>query len=258
MPTARVIHWRASEATPLLEACRCAGFHVDYLEWDGGAICRAIRAKLPDVVVIDLSRLPSHGREVAVWLRGAKTTREIPTVFVGGDPLKVAGIRQLLPDAAFCQLNKVAATLKELARTTVREPVAPPGMMERGREKTVAQKLGIEAGAAVAVIEPPRDFPALLGNLPESVEFQESAAPITLWFVHDRESLLVALRRMRAMAARTKLWLLWRKGSSGTDLTQNALRETAREVGLVDYKICSVDQRWSGMLFALKKSGPKA
>jgi CheY-like chemotaxis protein len=240
MPRVRVIHWRAGEAAALIEACRGAGFEVEYLERDGGAICRAIRANPPDVVVIDLTRLPSHGKEVAVWLRGAKSTRDIPIVFVGGDPLKVA---------------KVAAAIKRPARRA--SAVSPPGTMERAREKSAAQKLGIAAGSAVACIEPPRDFPELLGELPDSVDFREDDdAPITLWFVHDREGLLENLRRMRTMAPRTRLWLLWRKGasvSSSAEVTQNSVREMAREVGLVDYKICSVDQRWSDMLFTRKK-----
>ena len=63
MPRARVIHWKAAEAVPLIEACRGVGFEVDYLERDGGAICLAIRSSPPDVLVIDLSRLPSHGKD---------------------------------------------------------------------------------------------------------------------------------------------------------------------------------------------------
>jgi hypothetical protein len=97
-----------------------------------------------------------------------------------------------------------------------------------------------------------------LGEVPDSVEFREDDdAPTTLWFVHDREGLLENLRRMRTMASRTKLWLLWQKGAngfSGAGVTQNSVREMAREVGLVDYKICSVDARWSAMLFARKKA----
>jgi CheY-like chemotaxis protein len=255
MPRVRVIHWKAAEAAPLIEACRGAGFDVEYLERDGGAVCRAIRANPPDAIVIDLSRLPSHGREVAIWLRGAKSTRDIPIIFVEGGPSKVAAIRELLPDAAYCDQGKVVTALKRSARP--RNAVVRSGIMERAREKSAAQKLGITAGAVVAVVEPPRNFPDLLGALPESVEFQEEDAPITLWFVHERESLLVALRRMRTMAGRTKLWLLWRKaakGITGSGLTQNSLREMTREVGLVDYKICSVDSRWSAMLFARKKA----
>lgn len=256
MPRVRVIHWKAAEAAPLIEACRGAGFDVEYLERDGGAICRAIRSNPPDVVAIDLTRLPSHGKEVAVWLRNTKSTREVPIVFVGGDPLKVAAIRELLPDAAFCETGKVASAIKRQSRRA--NPVTPLPMMERAREKSAAEKLGIVAGDAVSCIEPPRDFPALLGELPEPVEFREDQdSPTTLWFVHSREALLENLRRMRTMAPRTRLWLLWRKGSkgfAGAGLTQNTLREMAREVGLVDYKICSVNDSWSGMLFARKKA----
>jgi CheY-like chemotaxis protein len=233
MPRVRVIHWRATEAAPLIEACRGAGFEVEYLEGNGSAVCRAIRTKPPDVVVIDLTRLPSHGREVAGWLRGRKSTRDIPVVFADGDPLKVA-----------------AALKHPVQRVHAVTPVM--------REKSAAQKLGIAAGSAVACIEPPRDFPELLGELPDSVEFREDDdAPVTLWFVHDRAGLLEDLRRMRTMATRTKLWLLWRKAakaSPGAGVTQNTVREMAREVGLVDYKICSVNEKWSAMLFARKKA----
>jgi CheY-like chemotaxis protein len=250
----RVIHWRAAEAAQLIDACRGARFEVDYLAGDAMAVCRATRNKPPDVIGIDLSRLPSHGREVAIWLRNTKATRDVPILFVGGDSLKVAPIRELLPDAAYCEISHVGAAIKRLAKSArKRDLVTPPAIMQRPGEKSAAQKLGIEAGAAVAVIEPPRDFPDLLGPVPESVGFREQDAAVTLWFVHDREGLLDSLRRMRAIATRTRLWLLWRKGSSGDGLTQNSLRETMREVGLVDYKICSVDARWSGMLFTRKK-----
>jgi hypothetical protein len=255
----RIIHWKATEAGPLIDACRSAGFAIDYLEGDGGAVCRAIRVKMPDVVVIDLSRLPGQGREVGVWLRSSKATREIPIVFVGGDPVKIAAIRQVLPDATYCELGHVTAVVTRAAwpsKAGRRAVAIPPGMMERGRTKSAAQKLGIQAGMAVAVIDPPREFPGLLGAVPESVEFRDETAPVTLWFVHDREGLLDSLRRMRTLAGHTKLWLLWRKrasGNSGNGLTQNALRDTIREVGLVDYKICAVDEKWSAMLFARRK-----
>jgi len=234
MPRVRVIHWRAAEAEPLIAACRGAGFEVEYLDGDGMAICRAIRATPPpDAVVIDVTRRPSHGREVAVWLRSRKSTRDIPVVFADGDLLKVV--------AAIRCPARGADTLTPVVR-----------------EKSASQKLGIVAGSAVCCVEVPRDFPELLGELPESVEFREDEdAPVTLWFVHDREGLLENLRRMRTLASRTRLWLLWRKGAngfSGTGVTQNSVREMAREVGLVDYKICSVNERWSAMLFARKKA----
>jgi hypothetical protein len=252
MPRVRIIHWREEEAGGLIETCRSAGFQVDYDAGGGTVVTRAIRAKLPDVFAIDLSRLPSHGREVAVWLRRAKRTRSIPLVFVGGEQAKIAAIRGLLPDAWYCQPRNVASALRRAlqAKATGCEPVAPTAVPE----KAAALKLGIAAGGVVSVIQPPRGFPELLGEIPDDVEFTESSAPLTLWFLHDRESLMEGLREMRRLAARTKLWLVWRKGGKGEGLTQNLVRETAREAGLVDYKICSVDQNWSAMLFALKKS----
>jgi len=255
MPVVRVVHWREAEAVQLLDTCRKAGFDVEYIPGDGSAIVRGIRAVPPDAIVIDLSYRPSHSREVAVYLRKTKATRPIPIVFVGGEASKVARTRELLPDAAYCEVDTVAAIVRKLTKSAPkRDPVIPLGMMERSRGKSAAEKLGIANGGTVAVIEPPRDFPELLGVVPESVEFQGDDAPITLWFVHDRENLLASLRQMRTTAGRSKLWLLWRKGASGDALTQNVLRETTRQVGLVDYKICAVDSRWSAMLFARAKA----
>lgn len=255
MPVVRVIHWKEAEAGPLLRTCRDAGFETEYLQGDGGAICRAIRTKPPDLIAIDLSRLPSHGREVAVWLRNTKSTRHIPIAFIGGDPAKTGSIRALLPDATYCELPKLSAALRKLAKAgPVKAPVTPPQIMDRYRERSAAEKLGIAGAARVAVVDAPRDFPELLGPLPDSVEFQEDAAPVTLWFVHDREGLLESLREMRALAPKTKLWILWRKGSTRDGLTQNAVREATNAVGLVDYKICAIDGRWSAMCFARRKS----
>ena len=57
---------------------------------------------------------------------------------------------------------------------------------------------------------------------------------------------------MSKIADRTKLWVVWRKGSAD-GLTSNLIREAANEAGLVDYKICAVDAQWSGMVFARGK-----
>ena len=86
MARVRVVHWNAGEAAALLSVLRGAGYTVDYGEkLDPGAF-RGIRQSPPDAVVIDLSRLPSHGREVAIFLRGHKATRLVPLVFVDGEP----------------------------------------------------------------------------------------------------------------------------------------------------------------------------
>jgi len=253
MPRVRIVHWKATEAGPLIDACRAGGFEVEYDDVDGSLLLKNIRQKLPDVLAIDLTRLPSHGRDVAIYLRRTKYARHIPLVFVDGAPEKVEAIRQQLPDATFTTRGQLRAALKSASAKRVENPVLPPGLMERYGSRTVAQKLGIKAGAAVAVIDPPRDYAAALGELPEGAELVEtpdSIQAVTLWFVRDPRDYQAGLRRMRTIAHQTKLWVVWRKGS----LTDRVVRQAAIEVGLVDYKICAVNAQWSAMAFARKKS----
>jgi hypothetical protein len=255
MPRVRIVHWKASEAGPLIEACRACGFDVEYDDVNGGVLVKMIRGKPPDALAIDLTRLPSHGRDVAIYLRRTKYARHIPLVFVDGEPEKVEAIRRQLPDAAFTTRRQLCAAVKSACAKGVANPVLPPGIMERYGSRTVAQKLGIKPGATVAVIDPPRDYAAAVGELPEGAAFVEdpdSPQAVTLWFVHDLREYQADLRRMQVIAGRTKLWIVWRKGT-GT-LTDKLVREAANEVGLVDYKICAVNAQWSGMAFARRKS----
>jgi len=258
MPRVRLIHWKASEAAALLAALRAAGHAVDYDEKLSSGGFRAIRESPPDVFAIDLSRLPSHGREVATFFRGQRATRHIPIVFVGGAPDKVEAIRMLLPDAVYCAPGRLRSALRAALANRPASPVVPAQMMARYASRSAAQKLGIRAGSRAAVIDPPRNYANVIGELPAGASLEEileeapaDASPITLWFVHDSAACREALPGMRKLAARTKLWILWRKGSG---VTQPFLRESAAVVGLVDYKICSVDATWSAMLFARRKA----
>jgi len=252
---ARIIHWRPEEATPLLEVVERSGCAAEYSEdIHGPAITRAIQQSIPDVAVIDLSCLPSHGREIAVWLRGRKATRHVPLIFVGGEPDKVARIREVLPDAEFTDLVALPQALQSIRE--VANPAQPPSIMDRYQGRTAAQKLGVRPGDKVAVIDPPRDYTTVLGEIPEGAELLEDTeqpCAVTLWFVHEPEPFLAALPTLRTLAGKTKLWLLWRKGSQN-GITQNFVREAAIDAGLVDYKICAVDGRWSAIAFARKKS----
>jgi hypothetical protein len=253
MPRVRIVHWKAPEAGPLIEACRACGFEVDYDDVRGGAVVRLIREKPPDALVIDLICLPSHGREVAIYLRRTKYARHIPLVFVDGSPDKVEATRQHLPDATFTIRKRLCAALKSALAKPVAVPVLPPGIMERYGSRTVAQKLGIKEGSTVAVIDAPRDYAAALGELPANAELLEdpdSVQTVTLWFVRDLREYQAGLRRVRAIAAQTKLWIVWRKGA----LTDRLVRQEATEAGLVDYKICAVNAQWSAMAFACRKS----
>jgi DNA-binding NarL/FixJ family response regulator len=254
MPRVRLVHWKASEAAALLAALRAAGHEVDYDEGLASDGFRAIRKSPPDAFVIDLSRLPSHGREAATFFRGQKTTRHIPIVFVGGAPEKVEAIRKVLPDAMYTAPERLASALLTALAERPASPVVPAQMMARYTSRSAAQKLGIREGSTAALIDPPRNYASVIGELPAGAALEETPevrCPITLWFVDHAAACRASLPHMRQIAGRTKLWILWRKGS---DVTQAFLRESAAAVGLVDYKICSVDANWSGMLFARRKT----
>ncbi|HEX4771682.1 MAG TPA: hypothetical protein VH351_12665 [Bryobacteraceae bacterium] len=255
MRAVRVIHWNAEEAVPLLSSLREAGFTVEYDERFGTPVLQSCRRKPPSVFVIDLSRLPAHGREVAVALRQSPKTRHIPVVFCEGKPDKVDRIRALFPDAVFCSRAAAAAAAKSAKE--VQHPVRPIPMMERFGNRTAAQKLGIAEGTTVTLIDPPRDIATALGGLPPNVQFsEEEDGKVTLCFVHDIDSARAKLSAVRKLASKTRLWILWRKkGAPGYAGVSGALiRETGIDLGLVDYKICSVSDVWSGMVFTRRKS----
>ena len=68
---------------------------------------------LADAVVIDLGRLPSHGRDIGLYLRERKSTRHVPLLFAGGDSQKVERIRELLPDATYASWSDIDSALKD-------------------------------------------------------------------------------------------------------------------------------------------------
>lgn len=253
-----VFHWKAADAEPLLQKLRSAGHQVDYSDKVDPSVFRAVRQSPPDAFVIDLSRLPSHGREMATFLRGTKATRHIPIVFVNGDPEKVETIRQKLPDAVYTSAVGVRSAIHEALTHAPASPVVPQQMMDRYKSRSAAQKLGIRENSAVALLEPPRDYAKVIGELPPGATLQEHPGQhcsVTLWFVRDTDSCLRGLPSMRSLAARTKLWILWRKHATRKEpgITQQFLRESAAELGLVDFKICSVNETWSAMLFARRQ-----
>jgi CheY-like chemotaxis protein len=247
----RVVHWNAKEAEPLVALLEAAGHSVDLTSSVGSGILKHLRAAPPEAVVIDLTRQPSHGREIGVAIRTGKTLKHLPILFVDGDLEKVEATRRVLPDAIYTARARLIAALK-LARP-VANPVRPAPMMERFGNRTAAQKLGINATTQVTLIDPPADCERLIGPLPET----GTGRGLVLWFTHDPGSFYAGLPRMRALAAHSRLWILWRKKkpkNKANELDGGIIRRSAIDVGLVDYKICSVDATWSGMAFAVKKA----
>jgi hypothetical protein len=249
----RLLSSNAPEAATILNKLRGTKFQVEYDEKFRPALFRAWREDPPWAFVIDLSRLPSQGREIAVALRQSPRTRTIPVVFVNGEVDKVKAIRSVLPDAKYCTTETLVETLE--TAQPLPNAVTPAAMMERYASRTAVQKLGITEKSRVVLIDPPRNATVMLGNLPRGAQFVEEDGEVTLCFAHSVDELRATMSSLRRVAAKKKLWILWRKRTAPghVGITEPLIRETGRDLGLVDYKICSVDKSWSAMLFASKK-----
>jgi hypothetical protein len=225
----------------------------------GGPDLRAVRQNPPDAFVIDLGRIPSQGRDAAIWLRHQKATRLVPIVFVDGDPDKVKRVRQLLPDAGYTEWRRIRGTLRRAIEHRPKKPVVP-GMLDGYSGTPLPKKLGVRAGAVVTLLGAPPGFERKLGALPEKVRLKRQArgkANLIVLFLKSRAELD---RRFpvaaRALAEGGGLWIAWPKKASGvtTDLTQATVRRFGLGAGFVDYKICAIDETWSGLLFARRRS----
>jgi CheY-like chemotaxis protein len=254
-----LVHWREPEARARLAELRTAGYEAIWFGRPGPGAMKTFRDPAPAAVVIDLSRLPSHGREVATALRHTRSTRHLPLVFAGGDPEKVAKLRDWIPDAVYTEWKTVRSALKKAVATAPASPVVVPAMMERYGDSPLGKKLGIKAGATVCLVDAPSSLERSLGELPEGVTLCEGlcrAGALTLWFVADAATFARELKRMAAASRQAPLWICYPKQASGSSggLTQALVREESLAAGMVDYKVCSVDARWTGLLFRARQA----
>jgi hypothetical protein len=254
----RLIHWNEDDAKQRAAVLRAAGYEVFHKIQAGPEFLRDLRTNPPTAVVIDLERLPSHGRDVGLGIRGSKATRHTPIVFVGGEPEKVARVKGLLPDAAFTTWNKIRSTLKQAIAHPPENPVRPDSLLAGYSGTPLPKKLGIKANSVVALEGAPNGFRKTLGDLPEGVVLEEDSrgpCDIILWFLRSREDLQHGMKGMAMRTGAGRLWIIWPKKASGvqSDVTQNDVRVIGLAAGLVDFKVCSVDATWSGLAFTKRK-----
>lgn len=96
-----LIHWNAVEAEQYTSSLESSGWIVEYEFADGARAGKRIQELQPNLILIYLSRLPSHGRATAQGVRALKATRQIPIIFVDGKDEAVIKTRQLIPEAIF-------------------------------------------------------------------------------------------------------------------------------------------------------------
>jgi hypothetical protein len=122
----------------------------------------------------------------------------------------------------------------------------------------LAQKIGIKAGHRVVLRNHPASFVRDLGKLPEGVEQSDrlaGKANVVVFFTDKLAALESDFSALsRTMESDGMLWIAWPKRASGvpTDLTEDVVRRVALARGLVDVKVCAIDETWSGLKLVIR------
>jgi len=120
------------------------------------------------------------------------------------------------------------------------------------------KKLGLKEKQRIALINEPASFQKHLGKLPDdTVIVEKLSAPLDLVVLFvDREKLLAKQfpSLAKKLSSNGMIWVAWPKKSSGvpTDLAFNNVQRIGLDCGLVDVKICAVDEVWSGLKFVIR------
>ncbi len=120
------------------------------------------------------------------------------------------------------------------------------------------RKLGIREGDLVAVVGDPGHFRQLVGTLPEGARVSHGLreAEVVVVFATERDTLSGTIEQVgKAIFPNGSCWVAWPKKASKvrTDITENVVRELALPLGLVDNKVCAIDEVWSGLRLVWRK-----
>jgi hypothetical protein len=122
----------------------------------------------------------------------------------------------------------------------------------------LVKKLGIKPGHRIALLSGPPGYRRTLGTLPEKVNCAEQLSGqldfIQLFVTTQAELKRSFSQAKRCLAADGSLWISWPKKAYGvvTDVNENVVREIGLGLGLVDIKVCAVDETWSGLKFVYR------
>ena len=144
------------------------------------------------------------------------------------------------------------------------EAIAVEGTLVAGYSGTpLAKKLGIKAGSRVFAHGAPSNYRKLLAPLPDGVTIvarMSADTDIAHLFATRRADLARGIKAVLGkMPQDGVIWVSWPKKSSKvpTDITEDTIREVALPLGLVDIKVCAVDEVWSGLKLVIRRENRK-
>ncbi len=123
----------------------------------------------------------------------------------------------------------------------------------------LARKLGFKQGFCAGFVNPPKGFQKELDALPDDVQIIVGRLPkqldLIILFTDSQRSLKKEFKSLaRKLSQNGMLWIAWPKKTSGvaTDLSDNTVRQIGLDCGLVDVKVCAVNEIWSGLKFVYR------
>ena len=122
----------------------------------------------------------------------------------------------------------------------------------------LAKKLGIKEGSTILGVDLPGDYLALVGPLPPGVTILDEPRPgidLIHFFTNSREELARGLAEYKNLIRQNgAIWVSWYKKAARlpTEITEDDVRNTALALGLVDVKVCAVDEKWSGLKLVIR------
>jgi hypothetical protein len=127
----------------------------------------------------------------------------------------------------------------------------------------LAKKLGIKPGSTLHSVHAPANYLALVAPLPENVTVRRGVVDdldVVHLFTKTRAELIELLDLYKPKIKQNgSIWVSWPKKTSGipSEITEDTVREIALPLGLVDIKVCAVDETWSGLKLVIRKENRK-
>lgn len=252
-------HWHNEETTANVSKIKLKGYVVELGVLNSQVDFKTIRNNPPDIFLIDLTRIPSHGKEVAVGFRSYKSTKQIPIIFIDGVKDKVAKIQDILPDAIFTSWVNLKSAIKSAEEIDKDTLVVKKNILQAYANTPLPQKLGIKENTIIGLFDPPRDLKHTLSDLPHGVKFiknPKKKCDLVLLFALFMGGLENNFEKMNyCLKEGGSVWILWPKKTSAidSDLKQQEVRAYGLARGFVDYKVCSFNETWSGLKFSRRK-----
>jgi hypothetical protein len=123
----------------------------------------------------------------------------------------------------------------------------------------LAKKLGLKPDDLVSLVDAPAGFRKLLEPLPAGLRFvtrfDKGAQVVQVFAMRKAELAKVLATCRKSLAPDATIWVSWPKKAAkmDTDITEDVIRAVALPMGLVDIKVCAVDETWSGLKLVLRK-----